>query len=273
MAKRATKKWPIRKLPFGLVLITKGYHQGRIGDYDEDADDPFRGIVYFGGLLRARDYYLIDKRYFKIPTVNDLFQRYTDIWNEAFHTLKSREEPTGREYRHLCSLMAESHQVYAELEWRNLKGRYGTTRKGKKVYLAHSSMDKGFVRRVHDDLKHLGHRPWLDENVISVGESIIRRLEEGIEDCEYMIVFLSKNAENSEWVRVEWETKFWTEVEKRKIAVLPALIEKCTIPPMLARRKYANFEESYDEGLEQILSALGHRQKRTTSMHLKSRER
>jgi hypothetical protein len=184
MAKRATGRWPIAELPYGLVLITRGYHKGRIGDYDDDADDPFRGVIYFGGMLRARGYYLIDKRYFKEPTVNDLFVRYTEISNEIFDILKHREEPTVREYRYLCSLMAESHQVYAELEWRNLKGRYGTTRKGKRIYLAHSSKDKGFVRRVHDDLKHLGHRPWLDENVISVGESIIRKLEEGIAECE-----------------------------------------------------------------------------------------
>jgi hypothetical protein len=61
------------------------------------------------------------------------------------------------------------------------------------------------------------------------------------------------------------------EVEKQKIAVLPALIEKCVIPPMLARRKYANFEESYDEGIEQILSALGHRPKRTAQKVLDAR--
>jgi hypothetical protein len=132
------------------------------------------------------------------------------------------------------------------------------------LYLAHSSRDKGIVRRVHDDLKHLGHNPWLDEYEISVGQSIIRRLEEGIAGCEFLVVFLSKNAENSEWVRVEWETKFWSALEKQKISVLPALLEDCAIPPLLARLKYANFLESYNEGLEQILAAVGHRQKFTT---------
>jgi hypothetical protein len=263
MAKRGSKHWPIRDLDYGLVLITKGKFAGRIGDYDDDADDQFRGVIYFGGLFRARGYYLVDKRYFREPTVNDLFDRYNTISGEIFDILKSEESPTLVEYHYLCSIMAESHQIYTELEWRNLVGRYGKTRKGKTIYLAHSSKDKGRVRMLHDDLKSLGHNPWLDEIQISVGESIIRKLEEGIEQCEYMVVFLSKNAENSEWVRAEWETKFKAEIRRQKIAVLPALLEECSIPPMLDRLKYADFRQSYNEGLEQILFAIGHKQKRT----------
>jgi len=85
-----------------------------------------------------------------------------------------------------------------------------------------------------------------------------------------MIVFLSKN-ENSDWVRVEWETKFKTQIEKQHISVLPVLLEECNIPPMLARLKYANFRKSYNEGLEQILAAVGHKQKRTALGALKSK--
>jgi hypothetical protein len=175
----------------------------------------------------------------------------------------SREEPTYEQYRRLVSIMAESHQIYTELEWRNLLGKFGKTRKGKRIFLAHSSKDKGMVRRIHDDLMLLGHSPWLDEREISVGDSIISKLESGIADCEFMMVCLSKHAESSDWLRVEWETKFNFEIQKQEISVLPALFEDCEIPPMLARRRYADFRESYDEGLEQILAALGHSQKRT----------
>src|SRR5262249_2472722 len=158
---------------------------------------------------------LIDRRYFREPTIHDLFTRYTEISSEIFDVMKSPDEPDPFEYEHLCSLMAEQHQIYTEIEWRNLLGRYGTAAKGRRIYLAHSSSDKGIVRMVHDDLKNLGHSPWLDEYKISVGESIIKKLEEGISECEYMIVFLSKNAENSEWVRVEWESKFSSAIKKQ----------------------------------------------------------
>src|SRR5262249_55732535 len=149
------------------------------GDYDDDSDDPFRGVVYFGGMFQSRGYYLTDKRYFKQPTVNDLFARYQSIQQEVFEILWSPDPPGSEKYRELCSMMAESQYIYGVMEERNLKGKYGTAPKGGSIYLAHSSHDKGIVRRVHDDLKSLGHKPWLDEYAISVGESIIRRLEEG----------------------------------------------------------------------------------------------
>jgi len=75
MAKKRAKTWPICSPDYGLVLITKGQFAGRIGDYDDDDDNPFRGVVYFGGMLRARGHYLIDKRYFSEPTISDLFER------------------------------------------------------------------------------------------------------------------------------------------------------------------------------------------------------
>jgi hypothetical protein len=143
MQKLRKKRWPIPNPDYGLVLITKGVHAGRIGDYDDDDDNPFRGVVYFGGLFSARGYYLVDKRYFAEPTISDLFNRYTEIQKETFDILKSEKSPDLTEYKHLCSIMAESHQIYTELEWRNLVGRYGKTRKGKTIYLAHSSADKG----------------------------------------------------------------------------------------------------------------------------------
>ena len=54
--------------------------------------------------------------------------------------------------------------------------RFSKVDQGKKLYLAHSSLDKGYVRRIHADLKRLGHNPWLDEIEIKVGESIVEKI-------------------------------------------------------------------------------------------------
>lgn len=61
-----------------------------------------------------------------------------------------------------------------------------------------------------------------------------------------------------------------SEISRQKISVLPALLEDCEVPPLLAGRKYADFRESYNAGLEQILFAIGHRQKKTTKSLLDS---
>jgi hypothetical protein len=125
-----------------------------------------------------------------------------------------------------------------------------------RVFLSHCSLDKGIVRRIADDLAHLGHRPWLDEWDIKVGECIISRVTEGIENSDYVVLVLSPGAVSSGWVDREWKQKYWQEIEKRTLMLLPALVAECNIPPLLRSRKYADFRQNYALGLVQLISAI-----------------
>lgn len=125
-----------------------------------------------------------------------------------------------------------------------------------RVFLSHCSLDKEIVRRIADDLAHLGHRPWLDEWEIKVGECIITRVEQGLEDADYVVLILSPNAVASGWVDREWKQKYWQEIAKNTVMLLPALVKECDIPPLLRSRKYADFRQNYALGLVQLTSAI-----------------
>jgi hypothetical protein len=135
--------------------------------------------------------------------------------------------------------------------------RYGEPRKdGRKLFMSHSSLDKWFVNKVADDLKSLGHDVWLDERDIKVGQSIPQAIQKGINEADYVILFLSTNSVFSKWVEVEWVTKFMSEVESGSVKILPALIESCEVPPLLKIKKYADFTKSYDQALRDLLDAI-----------------
>jgi hypothetical protein len=125
-----------------------------------------------------------------------------------------------------------------------------------RLFLSHSSTDKLFVRKLANDLKVKGHSCWLDEWEIRVGDSIIQKIEKGLDESEYVLLILSERAVASRWVEREWQIKFWDQVKSGKKAVLPCLVEKCDPPKMLSGIKYANFVESYDRGLGEIIDAL-----------------
>jgi hypothetical protein len=125
-----------------------------------------------------------------------------------------------------------------------------------RVFLSHCSVDKEIVRRIADDLAHLGHRPWLDEWEIKVGECIITRVEHGIENADYVVLVLSPSAVSSGWVDREWKQKYWQEIEKRTVMLLPVLVADCNIPPLLRSRKYADFRQNYAVALVQLASAI-----------------
>lgn len=125
-----------------------------------------------------------------------------------------------------------------------------------KVFISHSSKDRGFAAKLSDDLVKLGHTPWLDAREIMIGDSIQTKIETGISGADYVVVVLSEEATHSRWVDKEWKLKLWDEVEQNRVLVLPVLLSDCEIPQFLKDKKYADFRKDYPIGLAQLAVAL-----------------
>ncbi len=125
------------------------------------------------------------------------------------------------------------------------------------IFISHSTKDKAFARRLAEDLQRLGHTPWLDEWQIKVGECIVTKIGSGIEDSDYVVIVLSSHSVKSGWVDKEWKTKYWSEIQTGKTLVLPVLVEDCSIPNLLATKKYADFRGNYAVALVDLANAIG----------------
>ncbi|NTV17575.1 MAG: toll/interleukin-1 receptor domain-containing protein [Chlorobiaceae bacterium] len=126
----------------------------------------------------------------------------------------------------------------------------------KNVFISHASKDKSFVRSLAGDLKEIGHRVWLDEWEIKVGDCIISKIEDGVKNADYVIIVLSVNSVVSGWVEKEWKSKYWDEISAKKIYVLPVLIDDCEIPELLKTKKYADFSKSYSKPFFELNKAI-----------------
>jgi len=124
-----------------------------------------------------------------------------------------------------------------------------------RVFISHSSHDKGVARKLVADLKTLGHEPWLDEYAIRVGDSIPDKIEQGLQNADFVAILLSPAAVRSGWVDREWKAKYWAEVSAGRVMVLPVLLEDCEIPLLLAPKKYADLR-NYATGLVQLVAAI-----------------
>ena len=125
-----------------------------------------------------------------------------------------------------------------------------------KIFISHSSKDKEFVMELANDLRELGHKPWLDEWEIKVGECIVTKIEEGVSKSDYVTIVLTPASVFSGWVEKEWKTAYWSEIEKNKIIVLPLLLKDCEIPPLLKTKKYADFRKRYSVGFAQLTQSI-----------------
>lgn len=126
-----------------------------------------------------------------------------------------------------------------------------------RIFLSHSSADKEPVRRLADDLDAAGIIVWLDEQQIGVGDPISKRIQEGIATADYVAVWLTQRAVSSEWVQREWGARLNKEIAEFNVQILPLLAESCDVPILLTDKKYADFRESYDDGLHELLEKLG----------------
>lgn len=125
------------------------------------------------------------------------------------------------------------------------------------IFLCHSSKDKPFVEKLANNLQQIGIKVWFDKYEIKVGESITRKINEGLKSHEYLGIILSPDSVNSEWVWGELGPKWYKQTTMKKIIVLPILYRDCTIPEILKDRKYADFRKDFNRGFEELARSLG----------------
>ena len=188
----------LRDLQYGPVLILKGSHKGRIG-YDDD-DESGTAIVYPGQVFLSPGWYEIPLRYLRQANTNDMIKRREIIGRQI--GLGSKEVISLEEKYYL---LLERHFIDGILNGNIIELWFGKDEalKGTRVFLSHSSRDKGMVNQIATDLAKRDIAPWLDEWKIRAGDSIPQKISVGIKDSDCVVVFLSKSAIVSKWVERE----------------------------------------------------------------------
>jgi hypothetical protein len=124
------------------------------------------------------------------------------------------------------------------------------------VFLSHSSSDKQFVRQLANHIKAEGIRCWLDEAEIKPGDSIVAKIQDGINEMRYLLVVISQNSIRSAWVEKELNAALMVGLSKRSIKVIPILKDTCDIPLLLRDIQYADFRNSFSDGFAQLMRTL-----------------
>jgi hypothetical protein len=204
------------ELEYGPVYVFGGRHKGRILYYDDDHTSK-TAICYVGHPLSFCGNYDVPVRFLREPTIDDLLKRREELWRLLSDI--AIEQMWDIEPRELNAIWAERSLVDDTLHYRRMFGELGQL-EGKSVFLCHSSVDKGMVRMVHDDLMHLGVNCWLDENKIKVGDSIVATVSDGLASSQTMIVFLSPESVGSMWTRKEWQSFLARQLSGNAIKIL-----------------------------------------------------
>jgi hypothetical protein len=129
------------------------------------------------------------------------------------------------------------------------------------LFISHASEDKAEVAEpLADMFIERGLKVWYDKYTLTVGDSLRRRIDEGLAKCSYGLVILSKHFFSKEWPQKELDGLVAREDGKAK-RILPVwhTITKQEVlgfSPMLADRLAVSTSEGLQRVVEQIMRAV-----------------
>jgi hypothetical protein len=137
-----------------------------------------------------------------------------------------------------------------------------------KAFISHSSIDKPFVERLATDLRtREGIDAWLDKWEILPGDRIPEKLEEGLSNAGILVLVLSPDSVNSQWVSYEKDAWLTAQVNEEKRArqesrtpsrrLIPVLYKDCEKPFFLESFLHVSInDENYEEGFQQLIRGM-----------------
>ena len=115
------------------------------------------------------------------------------------------------------------------------------------VFISYSSIDRLRTNGLGLLLEAMGHQVFHDHRTIKPGMRWEAALQEGLDEADVMMVFWTKHAARSDWVRKEYE-HFYTKYPDRLL--VPVLADETPLTDILKTRQHADFAPVVNEVLD-----------------------
>ena len=92
------------------------------------------------------------------------------------------------------------------------------------VFICHSSQDKEVVHEIVQNLEKNNISVWFDKAEIGWGESITKKINQGLRISDYVLVVLSLSFLNRSWPQRELFSALSSDISKGQSRILPLII-------------------------------------------------
>jgi TIR domain len=123
------------------------------------------------------------------------------------------------------------------------------------VFISHRKLDTDAAERLAREIQAAGHSVWFDEWRIDIGDSIVARVEEGLQGAHYLILCFSSSG-MSDWANREWMSTLARQLSGHNVKILPVLLTGGKPPAILADIKFADLVAGWDKGVQAVLKAI-----------------
>lgn len=125
------------------------------------------------------------------------------------------------------------------------------------AFISHRGSDSPQAERLARALRDKGFDVWLDLDEIKPGDSIIARMNEGLERASHLLLLYSDDATEGAWMDREWLSFLARQLNGADVKVIPVRIGRSLGPALLADVKYVDLVTNWSAGvraLEDVLS-------------------
>ena len=126
------------------------------------------------------------------------------------------------------------------------------------AFLSHSSEDKQKVAGLAARLKKAGISYWIDQEQIQFGDSVVSRIESGLQNSQFVVTCLSRNFSKSGWCRAEYGPILHREFSEKIRRVIPVLLDgeqgAAAVPLLLSDKLPVDLED--EDGFSRFLEFL-----------------
>jgi TIR domain/SIR2-like domain len=128
-----------------------------------------------------------------------------------------------------------------------------------RIFISYSHLDRAVVDRIIDRLRGDGHDVWVDSIKLRPGDNFERKIREGLETADALIVVISENSFRSQSVQHEFSAIALRQISKGgEPRIIPVRIDSSEVPSYLSNRLYLDLSVNFEAGLEKLsLELLG----------------
>ncbi len=124
------------------------------------------------------------------------------------------------------------------------------------VFVSHRGTDIIEAARLAAAIKAAGHSVWLDEWEIGLGDSIVGRIDSGLEGARYLVLCYSSSGIDTPWMTREWHSTLARQLNGHDVKILPVRLTGGQPPPIMTDVKYADLVSNWSKGVSELLRAL-----------------
>jgi len=119
------------------------------------------------------------------------------------------------------------------------------------VFISHSHEDADFAELLKLQLEKVGINGWMDNEKLKIGQDWRQEIDEGITNSIALVVIMSPEAKNSEYVTYEWAYGWG-----KQIPIFPIMLKQTPLHPRLESLQYLDFTNRITRPWQKLVDSI-----------------